>query len=296
MLYMWRPFHYFFARFRRKWDLRTSIIDTFVTFFILSTTKLLNVSFRLLMATELSTADGKSLGLYLYENASIKYFGLQHLPYGLLALAVVTLFIILPTCLLILYPVACCHKCLKWSKLKGRALDEFVYAFHQYYKDGSNGSMDCRWFAAFYLLMKLGFSVLIAITVGGSFYNLAVIFTTVCVAVVIVVQPYKKEYENFNILDTVIMLLLALWLASITCLNVAALENRPYGKFTFLLVGLVGLFPLVYLCMVTVHWLYHRGFLGFKIPTQDACTPDLPDRIVHSREYGSYSTLDSQST
>ena len=44
-----------------------------------------------------------------------------------------------------------------------------MYAFHQYYKDGSNGSMDCRWFAAFYLLMKLGFSVLIAITVGGIF-------------------------------------------------------------------------------------------------------------------------------
>ena len=296
VLYIWRPFHYFFARFRRKWDLRTSIIDTFVTFFILSTTRLLNVSFRLLMATELSTADGKSLGLYLYENASIKYFGLQHLPYGLLALAVVTLFIILPTCLLILYPVACCRKCLKRSKLKGRVLDEFVYAFHQYYKDGSDGSMDCRWFSAFYLLMKLSFFVLFAITVGGFFYDLAVIFTTVCVAVVIVVQPYKKEYENFNILDTVIMLLLALWLASITCLNVAAMENRFYEKSAFLLVGLVGLFSLVYLCMVTVHWLYHRGFLGFKIPTQAACTPDLPDRILHSREYGSYSTLDSQST
>ena len=296
VLYMWRPFHYFFARFRRKWDLRTSIIDTFVTFFLLSTTRLLDVSLRLLMATELSTADGKSLGLYLYENASIKYFGLQHLPYGLLAIAVLTLFIILPTCLLILYPVACCRKCLKQSKLKGRALDEFVYAFHQYYKDGSDGSMDCRWFSAFFLLMKLNFFVLFAMTVGGFFYNLAVIFTTVCVAVVIVVQPYKKEYENFNILDTVIMLLLALWLASITCLNVAVLENRFYEKSAFLLVGLVGLFSPVYLCMVTVHWLYHRGFLGFKITTQAARTPDLPDRILHSGDYGSYSTLDSQST
>ena len=80
VLFMWRPFHYFFARFQREWDLRTSIIDAFVTFY---------VSSQLLMPTELFNADGDSLGLYMYDNASIKYFGLKHLPYGLLALATV---------------------------------------------------------------------------------------------------------------------------------------------------------------------------------------------------------------
>ena len=289
VLYMWRPFHYFFARFRREWDLRTSIIDTFVTFFILSTTRLLDVSFHLLMATELSTADGKSLGLYLYENASIKYFGLQHLPYGLLAIAVVTLFIILPTCLLILYPVACCRKCLKQSKLKGRALDEFVYAFHQYYKDGSDGSMDCRWFAAFYLLMKLSLYTLFAVVFGAFFFNLALVFTIVCVVVIIAVQPYKKEYENFNILDTVMILVMALWMAAVTSLNSANVMSRPHVRSSFLFIGLVSLFPLVYLCIATLHWLCHRGFLGFKITTQAARTPDLPDRILNSKDYNSYS-------
>ena len=169
VLYMWRPFHYFFARFRREWDLRTSIIDSFVTFFILSTTKLFSVSFHLLMPTELFTAYG-------------------------LALTITTLFIILPTCLLILYPVVCCQKCLNWSKLKGRVLDEFVYAFHQYYKDGSDGSMDCRWVATFYILMKFGFCVLFAMAFSSFSYNLALVLTIVAVAVIIVVQPYKKEY------------------------------------------------------------------------------------------------------
>ena len=290
VLYMWRPFHYFFARFRREWDVHTSIIDAFVTFFLLSTTKLFNVSFNLLIPTELFTAYGDSLGLYLYDNASIKYFGPKHLPYGLLALAIMTVFIILPTYLLILYPLACCRKCLKWSKLRGRAIDEFVYSFHQYYKDRSDGSMDCRWFAAFYLLMRLGFYVLFAMTVSGYFYSLAVIFTIVCVVVMIVVQPYKKEYENFNILDTVVVLVLALGLASITSLNIAIIKNKIYSKIVILFAALISLLPLVYLCMVTVHWIYRRGFLGFKITTQAARTPDLPDRILHSREYRSYST------
>ena len=164
-----------------------------------------------------------------------------------------TVFIILPTCLLILYPLACCRKCLKWSKLKGRALDEFVYAFHQYYKDGSDGSMDCRWFAAFYLLMRLGFYVLFAITFSAFFYNLAVVFTIVCAVVMIVVQPYKKEYENFNILDTVMLLLMALEQASFTCLNFANVYSRVYEKSSFLFAGLFALFPLVYLCTLSVH-------------------------------------------
>ena len=290
VLYMWRPFHYFFARFRREWDLRTSIIDAFVTFFILSTTKLFNVSSQLLMPTELFTAYGDSLGLYMYDNASIKYFGLKHLPYGLLALVIAVLFIVLPNCLLILYPLACCRKCLKRSKLKGRVLDEFMYAFYQYYKDGSDGSMDCRWFAAFYLMMRLGFYVLFAMTFSAFFYNLALIFTILSALVIITVQPYKKECDKFNILDTVSMLVLALLLASITCLNSANVMYIYYDKYLALLVALFSLFPLVYLCMVTVHWVYCRGFLGFKVPTQAARTPDLPDRILHSRDYGSYST------
>ena len=81
------------------------------------------------MPTELFTAYGDSLGLYLYDNASIKYFRPKHLPYGLLALAIMTVFIILPTCRLILYPLDYCLKCLKWSKLKGRALDELYVLF-----------------------------------------------------------------------------------------------------------------------------------------------------------------------
>ena len=214
VLYMWRPFHYFFAQFRREWALRTSIIDTFVTFFLLSTTKLFSVSSSLLVPTELFTAYGDSLGLYLYDNASIKYFGLQHLPYALLALAIITLFIILPTYLLILYHLTCCHKCLKRCKLKGRVLDEFVDAFHKYYKDGRDGSVDCRWFAAFYLLMRLGLYILFTMIINALFFNLATIFTAVCVVVIIVVQPYKKEYENFNVLDTVIVSLLSGWLVS----------------------------------------------------------------------------------
>ena len=60
--YIWRPFHRFFARFRRHWGIQTSIMDAFVTFFILSTTKLFYVSFSLLVATQVFTPDGSTSG------------------------------------------------------------------------------------------------------------------------------------------------------------------------------------------------------------------------------------------
>ena len=58
VLYILKPFHLLFARFRRKWGMQTTIMDTFVTFFFLSTTKLFCVSFGVLAVTRIFTNDG----------------------------------------------------------------------------------------------------------------------------------------------------------------------------------------------------------------------------------------------
>ena len=57
--YMWKPFHRFFARFRRQWGIQTTLVDAFVTFFFLSTTKLFSISISLLNYTLLYKSDGK---------------------------------------------------------------------------------------------------------------------------------------------------------------------------------------------------------------------------------------------
>ena len=40
---MWRPFRVLFSYYRRNWDVRTSVIDAYATFFLLSFVKLLSV-------------------------------------------------------------------------------------------------------------------------------------------------------------------------------------------------------------------------------------------------------------
>ena len=153
VLYMWRPFHRFFARFRRKWGIQTTIMDAFVTFFILSTTKLFDVSFTLLVGIRVFTPDGK-YSWYLYYDPSVRYFGSDHLPYALGAIAMLIVFIFFPLSLLSCYHCKQCRKCIQRCHLQGLAVDQYVNTFQQYYKDGSNGTRDCRWFAGFLFLVR----------------------------------------------------------------------------------------------------------------------------------------------
>ena len=89
MVCVWRPFHVCFARFRRKWDPKGSVIHAFATFLLLSYSKLLTVSYSLLGATELYNNRGERVGpVILYNNASAEYFSRQHLSFALLTICV----------------------------------------------------------------------------------------------------------------------------------------------------------------------------------------------------------------
>ena len=91
--------------FRRQWDSEGSIINAFATFFLLSFTKILFVSFNLLYAIrpQLLNRNGTQLNssLVMYYDSTMEFFSKDHLPYAALNIGVVLVFIVLPT--LILY-------------------------------------------------------------------------------------------------------------------------------------------------------------------------------------------------
>ena len=285
VMFMYRPFHYFFARFRREWNLHTSLIDAFITFFILSTTKLVHVSFSILFNVTLYRPDGVVAGHYLYEDASVPYFGSEHRPYAILAILVLTLLLLLPICLLVCYPFAYCQRCRIRFKLNCSLLDEFMHNFNQYYKDGSDGTMDCRWFAAFYISCKIIiylplFTVLSAVT-----YNFLLVCLLLCVLVVLLVQPYKEKYSLYNILDPVMILIHALLMAGLTAVNCANLKQRAYNSALFVFVGILLLLPLLYLAAVALWWINKSAFCQCRpIDTQELSS-SIPDRLLHSSNY-----------
>jgi hypothetical protein len=135
VLYILKPLHMLLARFRRQWGMQTTIMDTFVTFFFLSTTKFLSVSFGLLVHTIVYKPDGKIHSVNLYYDPTIKYFGKEHGQYVLMAITILILFIAFPLSLLFCYQCKAYRKCLTRCKIRGSVLDEFVDTFQRYYKD-----------------------------------------------------------------------------------------------------------------------------------------------------------------
>ena len=80
---MWKPIgRYYTFWFKDKDSSKTSMIDVFATFLLLSYSKILSVNFDLLAFTTPVNSSSKSVGRFLYYDASYKWFGQHHLPYG----------------------------------------------------------------------------------------------------------------------------------------------------------------------------------------------------------------------
>ena len=281
LLYMWKPFHFFFARFRRQWGIQTTIMDAFVTFFFLSTTKLLSVSCDLLLSTRLFTSDGKLYSQSLYYDPSIEYFGKEHLPYALLAIGILTVFIAFPTSLLLFYQCKLFCICLRKCRIKGTILDKFVYIFQKYYKDGSNGTWDCRWFAGFFIIIKSLAYFAYSVALNVTSFIFIVILCISAAAVIVIVEPYKEEYKQFNVISANLFLWEALLFTSALYTNqVHILQSRLDDHFVS--AAILSLFPLVYIIVVIIHHLIRR-FRGEK--GGDELTSSLPHRLLHSDQY-----------
>ena len=305
IVWIWKPFHRCFARFRQQWDIRTSIIDAFATFFLLSYMKLLSVSFDLLIPTYVYNMNGSVVGIYLYYDASIEYFGTKkHLPYAILALFVVLTFILFPILLLLLYPMRCFQRCLGHCGVRWHAVHIFIDAFQGCYKDGTNETRDCRYIAGVYLFLRPLLFILFAITLNAIFYGLAGLVLIGVAMFTVIVQPYKAEFAAYNIIDPVFFLTLAMCYGAVMCMNIAAVKAHNLLKLSLIVSFLVGTLPLFYLVVIFVRWicccrrfgqrLVHSVKSLIKRVSNQAHTSaleeSLPDRLINPSVYNTDGT------
>ena len=182
-------------------------MDAFATFLLLSYVKFLSVSFDILTPTILWDSRGVRQPTVLYYNGMVKYFSREHLPYAILAITVLLVFTLLPILLLCLYPCHCFQRFLNSCHLRNQAVHIFMDAFQGCYKDGTNGTRDCRCFAAIYLITRTAIHLSFAVS-SVLFTNS--IFIAVLATVVLllsVFHPYKvKCYTQLDIFFFLIML------------------------------------------------------------------------------------------
>ena len=226
LVWLWKPIHNRLARCRRQLDPKTSIIDAFATFLLLSYTKFTVVSFNLLSPTALYDLDGNKKGLVLLYNGAEDYFATKHLAYSATALAVLILVVIPPPLLLILYPTKTFQRCLDRCNLRSHFLTTFTDAYQGCYKDSSNGTRDCRFFAGLYFILRIIIFALYSFVIDYFvLYSVLQVVMLAMAGLFATFRPYKKDI--YNSLDTLIFLFFAFLITLINLGRVFITQDNP---------------------------------------------------------------------
>ena len=288
---VWKPFHWCLARFRRQWNMKRSVIDAFATFLLLPYVKLLSISFSLLIPTYLHNVNGEMIGTtYLYYDATVETYGEKHRPYAILAIMVLLVFVFLPLVLLILYPLSCSQKCLNYCKLNHHVLRTFTDTFQGSFKDGTNGTRDCRYFAAFFLIIRIVAFALFIFSSAGYFFLLAALMYTAFVVLIATIRPYKKDVHNK--IDTFLFLCLASFCLPVFALT-SSLTKEVSQIITHMLILVLSTLPLLYMVGLLVYklciqspWIRRKvWFLRRNEEREEEQVLRFPDRVLHPEEY-----------
>ena len=265
LVWLWRPFHRCFVKLRREWDTKSDIIDVFCTFLLLSYNKLVFQSLNLVWCQTLLKASNSGN----LQSTTVARFD-SHLTCGhnksilLDVLVGVILFVsILPTLLLILYPIKCFRTCLSRRRLDLTATNMFVEKFHSCYRDGLDGGRDMRSCSGFYFLLRFAplAGMVMYETLHISLWSIISAMYTVCAISIALIKPYKKNYMNIS--DTLLLSLIA-----ILCHLITSDGKIPLGPYKFVIVFLPALVFWIYVIskLVTKVW-----YITMKLCIKDNC-------------------------
>ena len=204
IVWLWKPFHRFFAGFRRTWDVRYSIVNAFSTFLLLSYSKILTTSFRLLYQTSIHNVNETVVGTGLHIDPTVQAFGsgLQS-AISVAALFVIVVFSVLPLLLLLLYPTRPFQAMLRCCACRAKhAISLFVDTYQGCLKDGSNGTRDYRYVSALHFILRFYLLCIyireMALLVNGVTVIIAgLVFIAISIFMVIF-KPYKLSQANYS--------------------------------------------------------------------------------------------------
>jgi len=276
IVYLWCPIKYMLSFFHNKWNKKTSVVDAYATFFLLSYLKVLESSFNLLTPTKLHHMASNQTTLVLYYDGSVEYFSHKHLPYAIIAIAFFASVNVLPIVVLLLYQCSFFQALLSKLPLRLDILHTFMDLLQGCYKNGATpNTRDLRWFPAVFLICRILLFVLFALTQDGMFFVYGTIISFLTQALIMLVRPFKQEFSHFTQINSLFSMFLTLVYACIVGINIAAIVEKGGIIIEFYFVSaFTVLIPVAYMCGCTCHWLVTHCKLNIRYP--------LPRDLVES--------------
>ena len=264
---MIRPYQLLLSLFQKRWDVKTSLIHAFSTFFLLSSIKFLSISFTLLSFVQVHHLHGDYYNYTygLYYAADIEYFGSEHLPYAILAIVVLCVFVIIPITILVLYPFGFFQKFLNLFPVRWYVLHTFMDAFLGCYKDGTEpGTRDCRWFFSFYFIARILLFLIYSLTVFEICVVASLIVLTIHISLLIIFQPYKLAVAHLNVTNIVSLQLIALGLLCYIGSFASLLSLSPTSTF-LIMVYVIATIPHICTAAYILYWIYTHRLFGLQV-------------------------------
>ena len=311
IVWIWKPFHRHFVHFRRSWDSRASIINTFTRFLLLSFSKILFVSYTLLYIFHVQYNYGDIPSkCVLYYDPTVESHTLEYSIFSAMAGCVLVAFIVCPTILLILYPTRLFRKCVSCCGFRRwHALHMFVESFQGQYKDGTNGTRDFRMVSALFLVLRITTMTSFLATVFSFHkHSLAAISAGVqCISFAVasgfyaIVKPYKLNYmSNVDYLILTLLMIVSFEVL-FTAFHTATEDWIHQTLLTTLLLGVPHMVLILYICYMSAKKVgitrclkrkYETLKRGVKATRRAETDVEaeydagfLPDRLINPGEY-----------
>jgi len=263
---IWKPIGNFFQIFRKKWDLRSSIIDSFSTFFFLSNMKFLSVCYDMLAPVRVYHYKNATFVNYtwrLYYDPSVPYFQGPHVAYALLAISVLTVFVILPVLMLMLHPFRWYQKLLNNfpSRLQ-IALLTFVDSFQGCYKNGTeSNSKDCRWYSTIILTSRFVLLLIYALSLNYRFYFYSVILFTFLAMLTIWIDPFKSHFSHYSFTSAIHLLCAAAF--HLCLLSDIIFRHNHFNSTSVAILAFTALLPTLSIILMVIQKII-RKMMGLK--------------------------------
>ena len=194
-----RPIHRLLARFWHMTNIEPSLPHSIASIYLLCFMQLAATSFKLLHFS--IHDDGRVAFFY---DGTLNYFGWPHIFAGIFAILVLILLVLIPMLYIQLYPFKPFHKLLECLHLNNwQILTSLGDVFTGPYKNGTTNKLDYRYFADFYLLLRIIILLLYFIPVNVTYLHVPTIIIQTCVfglfsAAIMIFRPYQKDLNNFN--------------------------------------------------------------------------------------------------
>ena len=301
IVWFWKPINKVCRSIKQDWDLEGSVIKAFATFFLLSYLKILNVTTDLLVFTEKYTLPlGKQsykVKHALYYDASVEYFKEEHLCYGIAAIVIGTIMVILPLIFLVIYPMRWFQKCLNSFHLQRQSIDMLVNCYQGYYKDGTNGTRDYRCFCIMFFLLQLTLATLFTISRSMYSFSLGAVAIILFLFIILMVQPYKTQFKAYNRIDAFMILMLGITFIVITAADEADIKAAYFSSWSYGALAILSVVPFIYFVVLSIWWIlvkknFKRKLMCFRRSESDSVqlheshvNSDFPDRVENPNTY-----------